>query len=455
MSALKPAGLVNRVEETPFSQKVNNWPTKRILILIASVFLLLIIFLIGLISTNKGVWEILRPETAQRTVEISDNSQDSVKRSEVNEPLLPSSIPQIASLPDLIIQTISFDKDPYPTYQADDTVTVNVVVQNIGTIDATNVNVRFFADLPFIPDCSTPSISAQTNLSSVAPNNGTAKWGPFTFSVPAVRGTRQVWALIGCGTEQSNRENDFAQKTYYISGLGAWFETTGGDVGSRGLIRVGKIIPNERRQSDYVLVANTLDDSVKTARWKLNKYAKNLVPAGTAYNFFASRFLRKARLNGGNCSIKSGITGLVYCDSDIIYSGSSAPAGDSVWFVRGNLVISQNLVIGGADTAVFVVSGNITIETNVTRADGVYIAGSKFADFGGQSSQGRQLTINGAIYAKSVDLSRTLGGSTCKSGIICDNSQTSALVMNYQPKYLIQLISLLGSPSIVWKEVEP
>ncbi|MBI4062665.1 hypothetical protein HY410_01970, partial [Candidatus Gottesmanbacteria bacterium] len=356
-------------------------------------------------------------------------------------------------LPDLTVQSISFDKDPFPTYQANETVTVNVVIENIGPVDVTKVNVRFFSDLTSRPDCSTPSASAQTTLAEVDGNRGTASWGPFTFSAPATVGAKQAWALVGCGTTQSRVDNDTRSKTYNVSEVGAWFETTGGDVGSRKQIKVGQTPPAGRFQSSYILVGNPADSSAKTARWKLSTYSRNLVPAGKVYDYFASRFLSKAQQNP--CNITSNSSGLRYCSGTQTIGGLNLTGTNAVWFIIGDLVVNADVTVDPGSTAVFLVSGNIFINTNVNRADGVYIAGGTFNDSDSANASGRQLVINGAVYAQNVSLARVLGGPTCSSGPECDNAQTPALLVNFAPKYLMQMTSLLGSPSFLWREIEP
>ena len=156
------------------------------------------------------------------------------------------------------------------------------------------------------------------------------------------------------------------------------------------------------------------------------------------------------------CQISAGWTqGYHYCDeTEAAFNSGNGPNGDSVFFIDGNFTIKNNLTLNSQYTAIFIVQGNITVETDVTRIDGIYIAGGTFTttDTAGGVS-GSQLLINGAVYGANVNLSRKLGGPSCVG--FCNNTLYPAEKIVYDPKYLIALNSLLGSPGVTWKEVAP
>ena len=89
--------------------------------------------------------------------------------------------------------------------------------------------------------------------------------------------------------------------------------------------------------------------------------------------------------------------------------------------------------------------GNITVDSSVTEIDGIYIAKGTFNDNNGVTTA-PQLVVKGGVYAGSVNLGRVLASG---------NDINPANVFNYDLKYLIGLNSLLGSPSVSWKEVAP
>ena len=238
-------------------------------------------------------------------------------------------------------------------------------------------------------------------------------------------------------------------------------------MGAKGTIDVSlNPLPFGRYQSDYLLAGNPLTSRVRSAKWSITGYDKPLM-AGTPYAYMAERFLGEAKLNPreDDCDIPSGNReGLNYVDAihtcpdgtAVFQIGGFGPNGNPViYFIEGNLRIEKNLIMDPEDTLIFIVSGDITVNTTVTRIDGIYIAGGTFHSTDSSGDVGAQLEVNGAIYATNVNLNRVLGGSLCPSGDLCDNQKTAAEKIVYDPKYLIALNSLLGSPGVSWKEVAP
>ncbi len=199
--------------------------------------------------------------------------------------------------------------------------------------------------------------------------------------------------------------------------------------------------------------------------FKAASYNKPLVPAGGVYNYFASKFRNKATTS--QCSISSGAySGYYYCATDMTITGATTMTltGNSVFFIDGNLRIDANIAASGAASVVFVVKGNIVVNRNtggsfITSLDGIYIARKGFADtdaeFGNDSwlfGSGTGLTINGGLYVDAeegakVNLLRYWNNSL--------NSTQPSDIFKFDPKYLIILRDLLGSPAIGWKEVAP
>ena len=243
----------------------------------------------------------------------------------------------------------------------------------------------------------------------------------------------------------------------YTVKVDARFETTGGDVGSDASDGDGGTIstnfsPPPRPQSGYLLVGNTLT-GVSSAKWSINNYTSPLV-AADPYKYMEERFRQEA--DNQTCTIPAGLTtGFNYCTGDAVFNAGNAPNGNSVFFIDGNLTIERNLELTNSQySAIFIVKGNITVETDVTRIDGIYIAGETFTttDTAGGIS-GSQLVVNGAVYGTNVNLSRKLGGPSCVG--LCNNTTDPAEKIVYDPKYLIALNDLLGSPGVSWKEVAP
>ena len=138
---------------------------------------------------------------------------------------------------------------------------------------------------------------------------------------------------------------------------------------------------------------------------------------------------------------------MAYCYSSAYFSDTStAPTGDVVWFIDGSLDISKNIVLASGDTLVLVVRDNITIQTNVTRVDAILISGEQFQSATTGNTLGDALTINGAVFAPHVNLNRTL---TIGSDV------NPSEIITLDPKYIIKLPAILGTPAITWQEIAP
>ena len=178
----------------------------------------------------------------------------------------------------------------------------------------------------------------------------------------------------------------------------------------------------------------------------------------------AERFKQKAEAaspSDSDCSVSGLRNGLNYCNTNITSFGGNVTVSNPVLFVYGDLTITSPVTVSGStNTATFIVSGNVTVNTGVTRIDGVYITGETFTTTDAASGgSGSQLKINGAVYGANVNLNRKLSASAvCADGVTpCTNAAQPAEKIVYDPKYLIgpNATGLLGSPGVAWKEVAP
>jgi hypothetical protein len=98
-------------------------------------------------------------------------------------------------------------------------------------------------------------------------------------------------------------------------------------------------------------------------------------------------------------------------------------------------------------TLIWIVSGDIGIKDNVTRADGIYLTDGAFSTAYNKESDS-QLVINGLIVANNgFELNRSLKNN--------DNLSSPSERFIYNPGFFtnINLLSLLkASPTITWKE---
>ncbi|MEK7561954.1 MAG: hypothetical protein AAB541_03780, partial [Patescibacteria group bacterium] len=385
------------------------------------------------------------------------------------------------------------NNNPPQIYQPNQTANLTVRVTNIGATASAATTLGLWPNTSGMANCpsspSTPPAGQSYAVGALAP--GASVDVPVSFNVGSNPGTfiANAYVIPLCNQADRYWPNNATNGTVWVgpngvddpppgSGGGdddvdgpgtlpggftyavdvnAWFETVGGDVGSTNDITVDQTAATGRYNSAYLLAAKTLDSQLTTqAGWRLNNYTRPLVPTGGIYNYLAERFRQRAISEGhSTCTISAGVLpeGKVfgYCNADASFNVGNGPNGNQVWFIDGNLTISKNLILGATDTATFVVKGNITVESSVTRIDGIYIAGGTF---NGGNVNGAQLLVNGSVYAGSAQLGRTLAASGC--GVSpCDNAVHPAERIVFDLKYLVGLNSVLASPSISWKEVAP
>ncbi|MBI2327985.1 hypothetical protein HYU92_06735 [Candidatus Curtissbacteria bacterium] len=356
---------------------------------------------------------------------------------------------------------------PWPKqfFSSNETAGATVRVTNVGGTKSAATTVGLWptgAPLPVCPGSpQTPPAGQSYVVSELAPGASTDI--SISFNVGLTPGTFTAYAYVipACNQPDASWPNNQSGGVTYTVSARAWFETIAGDVGAKSRVQVSQTPPAGRYQTSYLMAANPIDTSVAVdpGGWWTNSYTPLLIPAGGAYQYLADRFLAAAKKNpqpevGGHCTIPAGVsTGLKYCAVNGRFQDGTAPKGSSVWFIDGNLLIEKNLQLAPEDTIVFVVKGDITLKTEVTRADGIYITNGNFRDTTDDATiLGAQLIMRGGVVARTTTLNRKLGGAC---GAICNNVTDPAEQITFEPKYLVQLAPLLGSPSISWKEVAP
>jgi len=343
------------------------------------------------------------------------------------------------------------------TFNPGETMYGQVKIKNSGGAAITsNFDVGFYLEPGASPIClQVPNVAKTVTAPFGA---GSVDTWQFTIPAPVTNGAKIAYAFADyqCTIPETNENNNIKSKAYTVD-INGWFETVGGDVGSHGQIQADMVPPNSpaKYNTSYLVVGTNLNSNIKTERWSLNSYSGRLIPVGGTYNYLAERFRQKATNEGSSvCNIPAGLPSgdhFYYCVGDASFHVGNGPNGNNVFFIDGNLNIDGNLTLGAGDTSTFIVQGNISVDANVTRIDGIYIAG---ANFSSSITQGQQLVVNGAVYADTVSLGRTLASSGC--GVVpCDNSVNPSERIIFDPKYLIGLNNLLGSPSFNWREVAP
>jgi hypothetical protein len=118
----------------------------------------------------------------------------------------------------------------------------------------------------------------------------------------------------------------------------------------------------------------------------------------------------------------------------------------TVIFVQGNLRINNNISKINLDNSflMFVVSGDIIVNSTVTEITGVYTTDGTFIT----ESDGDDLQLNvvGSVAAFDVDLKRYLGAG---------NATDPAELFTYSPELVVNYPPALSERHLVWREVAP
>ena len=259
-----------------------------------------------------------------------------------------------------------------------------------------------------------------------------------------------------------------------------WLKTTGGDVGSFfNIDMVRDIFTDEGLyNADYLVITEspTITNFDSAKGWEINDYGTLTLdpdPGSSMYVALLDRYGSKCP--GG--PIPLNITNPVPlanaitpgCSIIIQDLAGNVTINDNAWlpsglgvgytgypvivFVPGNLVIERNLGINPDTGIIFIVQGNIIVDSSVERIDGVFITDGTFYSRDvitcalNPSHDDDRLVINGAVYAfGDLCFTRDLGAS---------NENTPAELINYEPKYLYLFQEIVGDPTVIYREVAP
>ncbi len=381
---------------------------------------------------------------------------------------------------DLAIGTVN----PWPPklkWDINETATFSVVVQNKSTSDGASPPTKLYV-FPNggEPDCTSsrpvlipPKDSANIDQSydvPIIPQGGSVTI-PVSFKVsstPQSSQTLYMYVVPSCNfAPNPGQDPDFSNNKTpgqsYAVVVEGFFQSLGGDVG----VGVGSKISNSFEansvpayQSDYMMVGDSFFQSHSAKPWELKGYGQNQGPVGALTDYLSKKFLKDADMHK-DCNFTSGFH---HCmGGDLIFDTSNtAPSGSSVFFVDHDLRIKKNLNLAPADTAVFIVSGNIIVDKSVTQASGVFITHGDFSDTDqnadpdngldpGANPASKLLNVRGALYLDN-------GGGRIRFNRFFKlpvNNSLPSVKFVYDPKYLVKMIDLIGVKSISWKEVAP
>lgn len=324
--------------------------------------------------------------------------------------------------------------------------------------------------------------------------------------------------------EDDDTDNYFNPSPGYGVIIPGWIKTTGGDVATPGTFSVSRTPPAAQFLSQYLLLhsAPTTQSYSSQNGWRIGGYNQNLYPqvggpyTSSLFNHFMPKIQDSIagdytpvcdycyRVHRELCeqhapSSNYAFGELVYtywfqygpqvlrCDNNInpgnheTWSDDGVtpaqPNGNHVYIIGGNLTLDGNFnccrniitpinectPLDGGCLNIFIVKGDLNVSTAASQIDGVFIVNGVFRDYNPPENPitPNALTVNGAVYANSMDLGRKLSTGS---------STTPALTVNFDPRLylffqevcgedtssgLLHTCYSLGGRKVDWKEISP
>lgn len=403
-------------------------------------------------------------------------------------------VPPGISVTTLLCQSdlkVSFDNDswrdslgndpgPLKKFEPKEKVTVDVKVEKVSGFSSPTTDLYvYYKDLGVqMPDCglsparpatSPPVDSAGDEQKYIVPILTDAlptATISVSLSIDSVGGTVYAYVVPRCEFDSSPWGNNVASQTYIVETEG-FLETQGGDVGAVGNISVAvksSTLAPPIYQGNYVINAQTMDLNVDSKNnWIIKQYMGRQVPKGGLYEYFDVKFKGKAvEQTEGNCSF-GGSDQFVNCKGNLTFNNSdSAPTASRVYFVEKDLRFKKNFELDSNTAVLFIVKGDVIVDLResgpgniINRVDGVFIVKGTFKDSdvadSGVATESDALTVNGAVFAEN-----TTGALDLKRYFTTPINKTKpANKFIWDPKQFVKLSELVGTSSIVWKEVAP
>jgi len=181
------------------------------------------------------------------------------------------------------------------------------------------------------------------------------------------------------------------------------------------------------------LIDNTGRSETESQSWfyggidSLNSNAK-LADVNKNYSYFYKQYL-----------VKNGIGITAVGNKTIASVNDLGNDTNGIYFIDGNLMINGNLDAGGKFLMI-IVNGNITVNQNTTRVDGILVANNIYAVDNGQ------LVFNGSLFA-----ANTIDFSGRSFATKSDNNVNPVVKVNYKPELIFKIPSKLTKILANWQ----
>lgn len=234
--------------------------------------------------------------------------------------------------------------------------------------------------------------------------------------------------------------------------FGAWMQAANGNVYSEGPISMDSSGAEDNNDA-VIFSPNTVSNFTNTTGYISSPYSHDPLNDYSYATLQAKYGSAAQALPSGRLPTTSGwysYSGNLTVSSSLIPSGFSNNQNLAVVvLVDGNLTIREDIEPHTSSVYMFVVSGRISVDKDVSNLQGIFVSAGEFeSSYNGGNNQ-PQLVIRGAVWADGgFDLSRSLSGNA--------NNNTPAELFTLDPSiYLNQNFATLftGTSKYIWREV--
>lgn len=189
--------------------------------------------------------------------------------------------------------------------------------------------------------------------------------------------------------------------------------------------------------SDYKKVGTSLSNTYNFTYFVESLKSKSIAVPNTLF------VGRSSDLDNSHSIYSYSGLGYYTLDSTFWKHGMKPETPVTIFLISGSLEITKDFSFSPDaidDTVVFVVNGNIYVDSGVNEIPGLYISSQAFSVALGQNT----FTLDGMVYANTFSLKRIVKSPTIPT-----------YTFIYQPQYMIALLPYLGRPQVNWQEVKP
>ena len=210
------------------------------------------------------------------------------------------------------------------------------------------------------------------------------------------------------------------------------------DLFSENGLVAAQVGPAEAWYGDGVSSGYPHDWQVVTSLWRR--------PTGTGFTYFRNLFGEDYVLTGNKDISSSDLDSAEGTVSD----GHVGSTEKVIKLIDGNLTINQNTLVDSGGILLLVVSGNIIVNGDVDRADGIFSADDNININSGAAGQ----AILQGSWSAGADESGTLTNSRNLGTV---NNLNPTAVFQYRPDFMVNLLKQNEGlkPKIKWEEVKP